>query len=170
MSFGGQPPAHPPHPASGSPSSPGGRPAQPAYGTAPQPLYGRPPQPLYGRPPQPLHASPSSAIAPHGSTAGAPVFSDAVGAPPAPVPPSPAPALPALPMPARKGRSVSIWVFGALGFALMALVAYFALFLGTAASVVGLILALVPLGIVLFGVRLIDRWEPEPKSLVIFAL
>jgi len=78
--------------------------------------------------------------------------------------------MPALPMPARKGRSVSIWVFGALGFALMALVAYFALFLGTAASVVGLILALVPLGIVLFGVRLIDRWEPEPKSLVIFAL
>src|SRR5690606_21819290 len=87
-----------------------------------------------------------------------------------PVPPSPAPAMPALPMPARKGRSVAIRVFGALGFALMALAAYFALFLGTAAAVVGLIPALVPLGIVLFGVRLIDRWEPEPKSLVIFAL
>ena len=73
-------------------------------------------------------------------------------------------------MPVRKGRSVSIWMFGVLGFALMALVAYFALFLGAGASVVGLVLAFIPLGIVLFGVRLIDRWEPEPRSLVIFAL
>lgn len=78
--------------------------------------------------------------------------------------------MPALPMPVRKGRTVSVWVFGALGFVLLALVAYFAVFLGTGASVVGLVLAFVPLGIVLFGVRLIDRWEPEPRSLVIFAL
>ncbi|MFD5225179.1 PrsW family intramembrane metalloprotease [Microbacterium sp. NPDC058342] len=78
--------------------------------------------------------------------------------------------MPALPMPVRHGRSVAIWVFGVLGFALLALIAYFALFLGAGASVVGLVLALVPLGIVLFGVRLIDRWEPEPRSLVIFAL
>jgi RsiW-degrading membrane proteinase PrsW (M82 family) len=78
--------------------------------------------------------------------------------------------MPALPMPVRKGRSVSVWLFGILGFALLALIAYFAMFLGTGASLVGLVLALVPLAIVLFGVRLIDRWEPEPKSLVVFAL
>jgi RsiW-degrading membrane proteinase PrsW (M82 family) len=78
--------------------------------------------------------------------------------------------MPALPMPVRKGRSASIWLFGILGFALLALIAYFAMFLGTAASLVGLVLALVPLAIVLFGVRLVDRWEPEPKSLVVFAL
>ncbi|BDZ38592.1 hypothetical protein GCM10025863_12060 [Microbacterium suwonense] len=65
---------------------------------------------------------------------------------------------------------MSIWVFGVLGFAMLALIAYFAVFLGTGASAVGLVLALVPLGIVLFGVHLIDRWEPEPKSLVIFAV
>ncbi len=78
--------------------------------------------------------------------------------------------MPALPLPARKGRSASIWVFGVLGFAMLALIAYFAIMLGTAASVIGMVLALVPLAIVLFGVRLIDRWEPEPRSLVIFAL
>ncbi|GAA3925862.1 PrsW family intramembrane metalloprotease [Microbacterium soli] len=65
---------------------------------------------------------------------------------------------------------MSIWVFGLLGFVMLALIAYFALFLGTGASVVGLVLALIPLGIVLVGVRLIDRWEPEPRSLVVFAL
>ena len=91
-------------------------------------------------------------------------------APPAPVAPSPAPAMPALPMPARRGRSASVWAFGALGFAMLALIAYFALFLGVGASAVGLVLALVPLAIVLTGVRMIDRWEPEPKSLVLFAL
>ena len=91
-------------------------------------------------------------------------------APPAPAAPSPAAAMPALPMPARRGRSASVWAFGALGFAMLALIAYFALFLGVGASVVGLVLALVPLAIVLTGVRMIDRWEPEPKSLVIFAL
>lgn len=91
-------------------------------------------------------------------------------APPPPQAPSPAPAVPALPLPVRKGRSASIWLFGVLGFAMLALIAYFAIMLGTAASVIGMVLALVPLAIVLFGVRLIDRWEPEPRSLVIFAL
>ncbi|MEV7631120.1 PrsW family intramembrane metalloprotease [Microbacterium sp. NPDC089318] len=91
-------------------------------------------------------------------------------APPTPSAPAPAPAMPALPMPARRGRSASVWAFGALGFAMLALIAYFALFLGVGASIIGLVLALVPLAIVLTGVRMIDRWEPEPKSLVIFAL
>lgn len=91
-------------------------------------------------------------------------------APPTPQAPSPAPAMPALPLPVRKGRSASIWLFGILGFVMLALIAYFTLALGAAASVIGMVLALVPLGIVLLGVRLIDRWEPEPRSLVIFAL
>ncbi|MGX1791505.1 PrsW family intramembrane metalloprotease [Microbacterium sp. NPDC055312] len=91
-------------------------------------------------------------------------------APPAPSAPAPAPAMPALPVPARRGRSASVWAFGVLAFLLIALIAYFALFLGVGASVVGLVLAIVPLAIVLTGVRMIDRWEPEPKSLVIFAL
>ncbi|MEI3849659.1 MULTISPECIES: PrsW family intramembrane metalloprotease [unclassified Microbacterium] len=75
-----------------------------------------------------------------------------------------------MPVPVRKGRSVSIWLFGILALVLIGLVGYFVTFLGTAASVVGLVLALVPLGIVLFGVHLIDRWEPEPKGVMAFAL
>lgn len=65
---------------------------------------------------------------------------------------------------------MSVWLFALLGFALLLLAAYFGQALGAGASVLGMVLALVPLSIVLIGVRLIDRWEPEPKSLVVFAL
>jgi RsiW-degrading membrane proteinase PrsW (M82 family) len=95
----------------------------------------------------------------------------AVYAPPAaPAPPAPAPAIPALPMPVKKGRTVSIWLFGVLGFVLLALIGYFVWALGPAASIAGMLLALVPLAIVLLGVRLIDRWEPEPRRVVLFAI
>lgn len=88
-------------------------------------------------------------------------------APPTPVAPSMAPALP---VPTRKGRAVAPWVFIILGVVMLGLIGYYAIFLGAAASLIGLVLALVPLTIVLIGVRMVDRWEPEPKSLVIFAL
>lgn len=128
-----------------------------------QPQYSPPPgqQPAYGQPPQPVYAPtrfPSALAKPEAY------------APPAPAAPAPAPAIPALPVPVRKGRSASIWLFGVLGFVLLLLAAYFGYALGAAASVVGMVLALVPLTIVLLGVRLIDRWEPEPKSLVVFAI
>lgn len=87
-----------------------------------------------------------------------------------PVAPSPAESLPALPVPTRKGRTVSLWLFGVLGFVLIALVGYFVWALGSVASAVGLVLALIPLTIVFLGVRMIDRWEPEPKRLVAFAI
>lgn len=73
-------------------------------------------------------------------------------------------------MPVKKGRTVSIWLFGVLGFVLIALVGYFVWALGSVASIIGLVLALIPLAIVFFGVRLIDRWEPEPKRIVFFAI
>ncbi|MFC4139048.1 MULTISPECIES: PrsW family intramembrane metalloprotease [unclassified Microbacterium] len=91
-------------------------------------------------------------------------------APQAPAAPAPSPALPALPTPVRKGRTMSFWMFGVLAFLLLQLIGYFVNALGAGASVLGLVLALVPLSIVLLGVWLIDRWEPEPRSLVAFAL
>jgi RsiW-degrading membrane proteinase PrsW (M82 family) len=90
--------------------------------------------------------------------------------PPAPVAPSPAESLPALPTPTKRGRTISLWLFGFLGFLLLALIGYFGWALGLVASVVGLVLALIPLTVVFLGVRLIDRWEPEPKRLVLFAV
>lgn len=90
--------------------------------------------------------------------------------PPAPTVTAPGPALPTLPVPARKGRSVSIWLFGVLGFALVALIGYFVWALGAVASGVGLAIALIPLAIVFLGVYIIDRWEPEPKSMIAFAI
>lgn len=90
--------------------------------------------------------------------------------PPAPVAPGPGLALPSLPVPAKKGRTVSIWLFGVLGFVLVVLIGYFVWALGVVASGIGLILALIPLAIVFLGVYIIDRWEPEPKLLIAFAI
>ncbi len=91
-------------------------------------------------------------------------------APAAPPAPAPAPAIPVLPVPTKKGRSAWIWLFGVLGFVLLILIGYFVVALGTGASIVGLVLAVFPLALVFFGIYLIDRWEPEPKGLVIFAI
>lgn len=88
---------------------------------------------------------------------------------PALIPPAPA-AAPALPVPPRSGRSAPIWGFGVLILLLIALAAYLLTFLGVVASGVGMLLALLPLAGVLFAIRLVDRWEPEPRSLVIFAV
>lgn len=81
------------------------------------------------------------------------------------------PALPAVP----RGRR-SAGVFGLVlggGF-----VAFFSLFLvlpflldrtGISGFVIGFLASLIPLGTVLLTVRFIDRWEPEPKPLLLFA-
>lgn len=91
--------------------------------------------------------------------------------PPAPIATphvSPAPLRAAAP--ARSGRSAPIWIGGILVVLLIVLVGYFLTFLGTGASLLGAILALIPLAGVFLAIRLIDRWEPEPRGLVVFAL
>ncbi|WP_104192301.1 PrsW family intramembrane metalloprotease [Cryobacterium sp. Y82] len=56
------------------------------------------------------------------------------------------------------------------GLALLAVFLYLATLLGTGALLVGLLLALLPLAVVLLSVRWIDRWDPEPRPALIFAL
>lgn len=70
----------------------------------------------------------------------------------------------------RRGRMVTGVIVGiVLGIALLLVVAYFLIFIGPGLSFVGAILALIPLAIVLLGVRWIDRWEPEPRPLMLLA-
>ncbi|WP_345752898.1 PrsW family intramembrane metalloprotease [Microbacterium rhizophilus] len=84
---------------------------------------------------------------------------------------APAPAATAtLPVQSRQGRRAWVWLWPVLGLLALALIAYFVTFLGPAASVVGLVAALIPYAVVIATVVLIDRWEPEPKGLVFFAL
>ncbi len=64
---------------------------------------------------------------------------------------------------------VGIVGFIVVGIAVLIVVAYFLSFLGPGLTFVGGILALVPLTIVLLGVRWIDRWEPEPFGILLFA-
>jgi len=88
---------------------------------------------------------------------------------PAAIPPSPAPTG-AIPVPARAGRGAPIWGFAIMAVLLVGLVAYMLTFLGVVAPIAGMLLALIPLAGVLFAIRLVDRWEPEPRGLVIFAI
>ena len=119
----------------------------------------------FGGPAQPQYTPPAQQ-SPYASALAQPT----AYAPPAPVAPAAPSTLPELPLPTKHGRSVSIWLFGVLGFVLVVLVGYFVWALGAAASGVGLILAVIPLTIVFLGVHIIDRWEPEPKSLIAFSI
>ncbi|MXS74744.1 protease PrsW [Microbacterium sp. CSI-V] len=91
---------------------------------------------------------------------------------PARISAAPPSAAPAAAVPARPRRDgVLLWVVAALLVPVLGLlVLYFLRFLGPAASIVGMVLAVVPFVIVWFAVRLIDRWEPEPRRLLAFAV
>ena len=53
---------------------------------------------------------------------------------------------------------------------MVGLIGYFLSAIGPAASIIGMLLAVVPLAAVLFAVRIIDRWEPEPRGLLVLAV
>lgn len=84
------------------------------------------------------------------------------------------------PVPAAHGaaahpRADPIFVIATLGFALLAIAgvavaAYLVYALGTGAAGIAFVLALVPLAIVLRTIAWIDRWEPEPRAALVFAL
>lgn len=63
-----------------------------------------------------------------------------------------------------------LWVVGGLALLLLVIAAYLLEALGPSASVVGMVLALLPLAAVLSAVRYVDRWEPEPRGLVVLAV
>lgn len=83
-----------------------------------------------------------------------------------PVPPQP----PVPPRRARPGGFTALWVGAVLVVLLLGLAAYFVSFLGWPAALIGAVLALLPLSGVLWAVRIVDRWEPEPPRLLLLAL
>ena len=84
---------------------------------------------------------------------------------------APAPAAVApLPVPDARGRRVPVWVWPVLALGLIGVFAYFLSFLGPIATILGMVAALFPFALVIWVIVLIDRWEPEPKALVFFAL
>jgi RsiW-degrading membrane proteinase PrsW (M82 family) len=90
----------------------------------------------------------------------------AQGAPIAPAPTSPA----AGPVSPKAGRTAPVWIIGVIVLILVGLVGYFLSAIGPAASIIGMLLAFVPLAAVLFAIRIIDRWEPEPRGLLVLAV
>lgn len=81
-------------------------------------------------------------------------------------------AQPGLTTPPRSRSTAA--VLGIIGVIILSVLALFVVVyligsLGFDALALGGVMALVPLAIVFFGVRWIDRWEPEPRLAVVFA-
>lgn len=74
----------------------------------------------------------------------------------------------------ERPSNLGLIIAAVVGFIVLALVllfviAYLFVGLGPAGVIIGAVLALVPLTIVFWGIRWIDRWEPEPRGALIFA-
>jgi len=81
-------------------------------------------------------------------------------------------AQPGLTAPAKpQNTALVLGIVGVVILSVLALlvVGYLIIGLGPDAFALGGVMALVPLAIVFFGVRWIDRWEPEPRLAVVFA-
>jgi protease PrsW len=77
--------------------------------------------------------------------------------------------------PPRRGRRLGLAILAVLGFGLVGWAGLFVLgflqgVLGPGVFVFAAILAAIPLGIVVAGIRWLDSWEPEPASATWFAL
>ncbi len=74
-------------------------------------------------------------------------------------------------IPRRGNAALVLGIIGVIVLSLIALfvVVYLVSGLGSDAFALGGIMALIPLAIVFFGVRWIDKWEPEPRLAVIAA-
>ncbi len=79
------------------------------------------------------------------------------------------PAMVATPRPANASLVLGIVGVSLLSILALGVAGYLILGLGGDAVVIGGIMAFIPLAIVFFGVRWIDRWEPEPRLAVVFA-
>ncbi len=81
------------------------------------------------------------------------------------------PPQPVFPQPAKPRHALFGWAvagFVVIGVFGVALIGYLLLALGPILLVAGGFLALLPLVAVAFGVLWIDRWEPEPRGLLVF--
>lgn len=102
-----------------------------------------------------------SALAQPAAVAGTPIPAPSVSQAPVPT---------GLVAPSRRGRSAPVWIGGVLVLVLVGLVGYFLNAIGPGASILGLVLAVVPLIGVVVAVHIVDRWEPEPRGLLLLAL
>ncbi len=73
--------------------------------------------------------------------------------------------------PKRAGRGIALAVLGfiVVSLVLIVVVLYLFLVLGGTALLFAAILAVIPLAVVLLGIRWMDRWEPEPRVVLLFA-
>ncbi|MCC2336162.1 PrsW family intramembrane metalloprotease [Cellulomonas wangsupingiae] len=89
-------------------------------------------------------------------------------------PDSPPGALPAQWVPPRRGTGardvLALLAVVLIAVAALGAVALVLLQVGVGAGVVGTLLAVVPLTVVLLGIRWLDRWEPEPRGALAFGL
>lgn len=76
------------------------------------------------------------------------------------------------PVPRERVGAIVLAVVGLIiaGLAVLLVMVYFSSFLGTGRLIACMLLALIPLTAILLAVRWVDRWEPEPRPALWFAL
>lgn len=89
-------------------------------------------------------------------------------------PATPTGAVPAQWVPERRSHPtrdvLALLAVALIGVAALGAVGLVLVQVGVAAGVVGTVLALVPLTVVLLGLKWLDRWEPEPRGALVFGL
>ncbi|RFA11868.1 hypothetical protein B7R21_10975 [Subtercola boreus] len=93
----------------------------------------------------------------------------AVSPSPAEAPPTPVWSAPTPKKPVSTGFVLGVIVLCVLSFVFLLVLGYVMLSIGPVAALICGIIALIPLTVVLLVVRLIDRWEPEPRGALWFA-
>lgn len=89
-----------------------------------------------------------------------------ISAAPADEPHVPVSAPPAL---LRQGRSVWLWLWFVVGLAALATLGFFVTTYGAAGPAIASLLAFLPFAGVVMCLMWLDRWEPEPRAMVLFA-
>ncbi|WP_239493937.1 PrsW family intramembrane metalloprotease [Microbacterium suaedae] len=69
----------------------------------------------------------------------------------------------------RQGRSVWIWLWFVLGLAALATTGFFVTTYGAAGPAIASLLAFLPFAGVVMCLMWLDRWEPEPRAMLVFA-
>lgn len=69
----------------------------------------------------------------------------------------------------RQGRTVWVWIWPLVGLFALATLAFFVVNYGAVAPMLAALLAFIPFAVVVLALMWLDRWEPEPRGMMLFA-
>ncbi|WP_156760446.1 PrsW family intramembrane metalloprotease [Microbacterium karelineae] len=70
----------------------------------------------------------------------------------------------------RQGRSVWLWLWFVVALCALATLGFFVTTYGAAGPAIASVLAFIPFAAVVICLMWLDRWEPEPRAMIVFAV